>query len=187
MLNDSKKLNIINEIGKIIGEDTRENIHKKGLLHREVNVWFYTPKGEILFQHRAKKKDTYPDLLDATAGGHVELGMGYEDAALQEIKEETGLVITRDQLTFIGMLKMKMFDRATSNINYVLKGVYGYCYGGEKRDLRVEKGRGVGFEAWPLDQIFNLPCGDRKKFIPFILEEKSLNILRKIQALYKTK
>ena len=69
---DSRKLNIVDENDQIIGEDTRENIHRKGLLHREIHVWFYTPKSEIVFQHRAKNKDTFPDLLDATVGGHVE-------------------------------------------------------------------------------------------------------------------
>lgn len=60
----------------------RENIHNQGLLHREIHVWFYTPKGEIIFQHRAKDKDTYPDLLDATVGGHVEINSDYENTAL---------------------------------------------------------------------------------------------------------
>ena len=58
------KLNIIDENGKIIGEDTRKNIHKNGLLHREINVYFYTPQGEIIFQHRSKNKETFPDLLE---------------------------------------------------------------------------------------------------------------------------
>ena len=80
---DNRKLNIIDENGNITGEETRENIHKQGLLHREIHVWFYTPKGEILFQHRAKDKDTYPDLLDATVGGHVEIGAGLLKARLR--------------------------------------------------------------------------------------------------------
>ncbi len=32
-------LNIVNENDEVVGEDTRENIHKKGLLHREINVF----------------------------------------------------------------------------------------------------------------------------------------------------
>ncbi len=31
-------LNIINERDEVIGKDTRESVHKKGLLHREVHV-----------------------------------------------------------------------------------------------------------------------------------------------------
>ena len=59
-------------------------MHKKGLLHPEIHVWFYTPDKEIIFQHRAKNKDTYPDLLDATVGGHVDIGEYVDKAALRE-------------------------------------------------------------------------------------------------------
>jgi len=98
---DNRKLNIVDEDGKIIGVETRENIHNQGLLHREIHVWFYTPKGEIIFQHREKDKDTYPDLLDATVGGHVEIGFDYENTALQELSEETGIKAEKNNLTFI--------------------------------------------------------------------------------------
>ena len=93
---DDRKLSIIDESGKIIGERTREEIHTKGLLHKEIHVWLYTPKGEIIFQHREKDKDTYPNLLDATVGGHVEIGEDYDHAALKELQEETGIQAAMD-------------------------------------------------------------------------------------------
>jgi len=68
-MSQERRLNIVDEEGNIVGEETRENIHKNGLLHREIHVWLYTPNREIIFQHRAKDKDTYPDLLDASVGG----------------------------------------------------------------------------------------------------------------------
>src|SRR3989344_4969317 len=107
---DGSRLNFVDENNNIIGEETRENIHTQGLLHREVHVWLYTPKGEIIFQHRAKNKDTYPDLLDATVGGHVEIGSDYENAALQELKEETGIQTEKDKLLFIEMVRNKSHD-----------------------------------------------------------------------------
>ncbi|EKD96007.1 MAG: Dimethyladenosine transferase, partial [uncultured bacterium] len=91
---DMNILDIVDENENIIGEDSRENIHKKGLLHREIHVWFYTPKDEIIFQLRGKDKVTRPDLLDATVGGHVELGDSYEDTAIKEVYEETGVKLT---------------------------------------------------------------------------------------------
>src|SRR3989338_9985388 len=106
---DDRKLNIVDEAGNIIGIDSRENIHQQGLLHRETHVWFYTPKGEIIFQHRAKDKDTYPDLLDATVGGHVEIGSDYLKTALAEVAEETGLKIAADDLRFITMVRSKNY------------------------------------------------------------------------------
>lgn len=89
-------LNIVNENDEIIGQETRENIHKQGLLHHEVHVHFITPNKEIIFQHRAKDKDFYPDLLDATVGGHVEIGDTYEKTAIKETREETGLIINEE-------------------------------------------------------------------------------------------
>ena len=59
-------LEVINENDNVVGFETRAKIHQDGLLHREIYIWFFTPNGEIIFQHRAKDKDTYPDKLDAT-------------------------------------------------------------------------------------------------------------------------
>lgn len=180
---DNQKLNIVNEIGEIIGEDIRENIHNKGLLHREIHIWFYTLQREIIFQHREKNKDTYPNLLDAAVGGHVEIEMNYESAALQELKEETGINTTKDKLTFIQMVRSKTYDSTTNKTNNAIRAIYAYRYDGRVENLKIEKGKAVRFEAWPLDKIFNISKEDRKRFIPLILKEEMLNIFRKIQQL----
>jgi len=180
---DNRKLNIVDEAGNIVGEDTRENIHNNGLLHREIHVWFYTPKGEIIFQHREKDKDTYPDLLDATVGGHVEIGSDYENTALQELAEETGIQARGNNLTFIQMVRSKTFDIATNKINNVIRAIYAYCYEGKVNDLKVEKGKAIGFESWPLEKIFNISDKDKTRFVPAILKEEGLGIFRKIQKL----
>ena len=182
-MTDNRKLNIVDENGNIIGEETRENIHRQGLLHREVHVWFYTPKDEIIFQHREKDKDTHPDLLDSTVGGHVEMGSDYENAALQELEEETGIKETKNDLAFIQMIRNKTYDKATGMTNNAVRAIYAYRYDGNVENLIVEKGKAIGFEAWPFDKIFNIADEDRKRFIPAILENDVLNIFRKIQNL----
>ncbi len=182
-MKDSKELNIVDENGKIVGKETRKNIHKQGLLHQEIHVWFYTPKGEIIFQHRAKDKDTYPDLLDATVGGHIEIEADYESTALQELKEETGINVIKDDLTFVQMVRIKTYDRVTKMTNNVIRAVYAYCYSGRIGDLKVEEGETVGFEVWPFRKIFNISSKNRKRFIPDVLGHEALNILRKIQKL----
>lgn len=182
-MTDIKKLNIIGENGEIIGEETREHIHRNGLLHREVHVWLYTPKGEIIFQHRGKDKDTYPDLLDATVGGHVEIGADYESAALTELKEETGIRATKDNLAFIQMMRSKTYDQVTGMTNNVIRAIYAYRYDGEVGDLKMEKGEALGFEVWSFEKIFNISDENRKRFIPKILEKEVLGIFRKIEKL----
>lgn len=167
----------------MIGEEIRENIHHQGLLHREIHVWFYTPQGEIIFQHRGKDKDTYPDLLDATVGGHVEIDSDYEHTALKELTEETGIRAEKNSLTFILMIRSKTFDIVTHRINNVIRAIYAYRYEGNVEDLKIEKGEVIGFEAWPLEKIFSLSDKDKKRFVPAIFEKNNLEIFRKIKEL----
>ncbi len=180
---DNRKINIVDEQENIIGEETRENVHNQGLLHQEIHIWFYTPKGEIIFQHREKDKDTYPDLLDATVGGHVEIGSNYENTALQELAEETGIKTEKNNLSFIQMVQSKTFDTATNKTNNVIRAIYAYRYDGKIEDLKVEKGKAIGFELWPLEKIFNISDEDRKRFIPSIFEKQNLEIFTKIKKL----
>ena len=180
---NNRKLNIVDESGNIIGGETRDNIHKNGLLHKEIHVWFYTPKGEIIFQHRAKGKDTYPDLLDATVGGHVEMGDDYEQTALKEIEEETGVKAEKNNLAFIQMTKNKSYDQVTGMTNNVIRAVYAFRYDGKIENLKVEQGKAIGFEAWSFEKLFNISEDDKKYFIRAMLEKEILDIFRRIQKL----
>jgi isopentenyldiphosphate isomerase len=164
-----KILNIVDESDEIIGEDTRENIHKNGLLHREIHVYFITKNKEIIFQHRAKDKDSYPDLLDATVGGHVEIGDSYEQTAIKETEEETGVKLKFSDLILINKVKKYSKDKATNKINNVFNTRYVYIYKGDVKDLKIETGKALGFEVLSLDKLLNLTNEEKTRFIPYIL------------------
>jgi isopentenyldiphosphate isomerase len=178
-----EKLNIVDDTGTIIGEETRKTIHKHGLLHREIHVLFYTPAGDLIFQHRAKDKDTYPDLLDVTVGGHVEIGSDYELSALLEVDEETGLRLHKEDLRFIRTIRGTDIDEATHTINEYLRAVYVYRYEGRVEDLRIEKGKAVGFESWSLETIATLSDEDRKRFIIPHIEGEHMDIFQEIKQI----
>lgn len=163
-------LNIVDEEDKIIGTETRETIHQAGLLHREIHVYFITPNRELIFQHRAKDKDTYPDLLDATVGGHVEIGDSYQQTAIKETKEETGVDIDPKDLIFIKKIRKTSEDLVTGKKNNVFNERYLYIYRGDVGDLLVEKGKAVGFESWPIDRLNNLSQKEKTRFIGAILD-----------------
>jgi isopentenyl-diphosphate Delta-isomerase len=177
------KLNIIDEKENIIGEYAREDIHNQGLLHREIWVWFYNAKGEVIFQHRSNKKDTFANLLDATVNGHVEAGESYEDAAIRETKEETNILLNSSDIVLLDTIKGKFYDSTINITNNIIRTVYAYKYDGRVKDLQVEEGEGVGFEAWAIDDIFSISSEQKKKFVPQIFEERFLNIFNKIRAL----
>ena len=183
MQKNQNKLNIVDTKGNIVGEDTRENIHKQGLLHREIHVWLYTPKKEIIFQHRAKNKDTYPDLLDASVGGHVEIGDSYEDAAVKEIEEETGLKVKESDIVYITTTKTKTFDEVTGMTNHALRKVFAYEFDGNVSNLVVEDGKALGFEIWPINTLLDMSEDDKVKFIPSIFDDEILNVFKEIDKL----
>ncbi len=175
---DGVLLNIIDENGNIIGEATGEDIHKKGLLHREIHVWFYTPKGEVIFQHRAKSKDTFPDMLDATVGGHVEVGSDYEDTALKEMEEETGVIASKSDLKLVKTVRSKHSDPIMGITNNVIRKVFAYKYEGNPEDLRIEKGKSEGFEVWHIEKLGRIAPDEEKRFIPSFLNQEHLEMYK---------
>lgn len=183
MSNQPQKLNVIDEQNNIIGEDTRENIHKHGLLHREIHIWFYTPHGEVIFQLRGRDKDTYPNLLDATVGGHVELSQSFEEAALMEMQEETGIEGQTSNLTLIETTRSKNTDPVTGNTNNALRAVYAYKYTSSIENLKVENDAGAGFEAWPIEQVLYPTEEQLKRVIPALLGPDYRKIFSKIAEL----
>jgi isopentenyldiphosphate isomerase len=183
-LTNKEMLEVVDNDDEVIGLETRKKIHKKGLWHREAHVWFYTPQGEIIFQHRAKDKETYPDLLDATVGGHVEPGHSYLETAVKETEEETGVAVKPENLVLITKFKTESYDEVTKLHNNAFKTEFAYCYKGNVNDLKVEDNQGLGFEAWPVDTLLSLSDKDKVHFISGIINSsKFLGVFREIKKL----
>ncbi len=173
------KLNILNESTEIISQEERDIIHRDGLLHQEINIHFYTPQAELIYQHRAKDKDMWPDKLDATVGGHVEIGQSYEEAAIAEAKEETGLNIDPNKLELVDVVRYNVKEEATGNVNNIFQAIYLYEYNGEVSDLTIEEGKASGFEVWKIDDILNIE--DKDKFIPTMLSPERIEAFKRIK------
>ena len=80
-------------------------VHKKGLCHATVHIWFYSNKGKILLQQGAASKAIYPLLWDVSVAGHVNAGESLLAGAIREVKEEIGLIILENDLKKIGVVK----------------------------------------------------------------------------------
>ena len=82
---------VVDEHDNVIGAERRSVIHKEGLIHRIVRILILNDKNELLLQLRAHKEDTYAGKWDQSAGGHVDAGEEYDQAAYRELKEELGV------------------------------------------------------------------------------------------------
>lgn len=170
IVEDIEMLEVVNDQDEVIGLEERSVIHDKGLLHREVHVWFVTPNREIIFQHRAKDKDTFPDLLDAAAGGHVDPGMSYEETAHKETEEETGVVMDPSKLREIKKWRKLSVDEVMGAKNNTFRINYAYLYEDDIVDLCPEEGKILGFEVWHIDDLRGLSPADASRFIRYIVE-----------------
>lgn len=175
-------LEIVDENDVVIGIAPRKEIHAKGFLHREVNVIFMTPTGELIFQRRSKTKDVCPNILDAAAAGHVEIGDSYETTALKEAMEETGIAIDPSELVFI---KKEYCSITEKNVeNNCFRAIFGYIYDGDVTDMQIEEGQSAGFELYPLKDMYALPEDLSRQFMMrFVTPERSADVYETLEGM----
>jgi isopentenyldiphosphate isomerase len=82
---------VVNERDEVIGQKSRSEVHRLGLMHRAVHVLVFNAAGQVFLQKRSMKKDRQPGLWDSSASGHVDSGEDYDDCAVRELHEEIGL------------------------------------------------------------------------------------------------
>ena len=85
---------VCNERDEIIGQKTRQEVHRLGLRHRAVHVLVFNARGEMFLQKRSMKKDCFPGKWDSSASGHLDCGEDYDACAIRELREELGLEAT---------------------------------------------------------------------------------------------
>lgn len=86
-------LEVVDENNRVIGTESRREIHEKALRHRSVHIFIFNHQGGLYLQKRSPSKDQYPDHWDSSAAGHTDPGESPRQAAQRELKEELGLEV----------------------------------------------------------------------------------------------
>lgn len=98
-----EKFDVLKENGEYEGRiESRDDCHKYGFWHKAVAMFMINSKGQVLLQKRSANKKLWPNKWDMTAGGHVLAGEFGFEAIIREIKEELGIDIQKNDITFIG-------------------------------------------------------------------------------------
>lgn len=90
---------------------SKDDVLSKGLLHGAAHVWIWREVAgskEVLLQRRAADKRTFPNMLDISAAGHIDLGETPEQAAIREAQEEIGLTIEPSNLILVDRFHITM-------------------------------------------------------------------------------
>ncbi len=98
--NPNEMIAVVDENDSVIGKDTRDNVHKKGLLHREIAVIVFNKKNEMLLQ---KRKDN--GKYGFSAAGHFSVNESYLQGAIREAKEEIMIELKENDLKEIAKLR----------------------------------------------------------------------------------
>jgi isopentenyldiphosphate isomerase len=155
MTNLRERLTIVDEHDKEIGEATKGDVWKKGLIHRVVWGVAYGPDGRILVQRRAgpDKKILYPSCMDVSWGGHVQVGQPYDDAARAEAAEELGL--SDLQLEKLGVSYWEATFQASEPVGEIKLRKFGAVYKTYLSTLPtdLQESEVAGVEWWTVDQI----------------------------------
>jgi isopentenyl-diphosphate Delta-isomerase len=93
-------IDIINMNDQVIGQATREDVYAKNHMHRIVHIIVRDSAGRFLLQIRSATVKYRPLHWSTAAGGHVQTGETYEQAARRELEEEIG--ITQGELREVG-------------------------------------------------------------------------------------
>ena len=161
--NAMEYLDILDENGNKTGEkDTRENIHKLGLLHSEVAAFIYTDTGEILLQKRKSNKATYAGVWSVT-GGHVLTGENNEDAIMREIKEELNINVNKDEINFVTKYRSKKVK--DNIINNKFFSIYNIKISMEQLlKIKIQKEELEDVKLFSIDEIENILNRDDKHY-----------------------
>jgi isopentenyldiphosphate isomerase len=142
----------------------REIAHREGVPHEAVHLWIVRDLARepgLLFQRRASHKDTYPDCLDITVGGHVPYGFTGDKLA-KETREEIGIEVPKRERIDLGWFRFEereegLFQREFQRV-YLLN---------DERPLdgyRFNDGEVVGVFAVRLRDLEGVMRGDGKPF-----------------------
>ena len=171
---------VVDERGQPTGVvKRRANVHRDGDWHRSVHVWVvgrHAGEAFILFQRRSAGKDIWPDMLDATAAGHLGVGESVTDA-MREIEEELGIVPDLQGLRHIGTrfnvseIAPDVLDREVQEV-FLLR---------DDRPLHTYAPAVVevaGLVQFPLDPLLALFRGDRERAPGMVLNAATGKVFR---------
>ena len=82
----------------LLGVAMKSQAHKEGLWHKVFHCWIISEDGNVWLQLRGSDKNLYPNLLDVSCGGHIQVGETVKNGGLLEMEEKLGLCLKEHDL-----------------------------------------------------------------------------------------
>lgn len=118
-------LTVVDEDDNEIGKSPYREVISKKLITRSSNIFILNSEGKIFVHKRNRNLNIYPGMWDVKVGGFVSYPESYEQAAVRELREETGINLTADKLEFLFRAKFR------SRVHNTNRKVYRISYDGK--------------------------------------------------------
>ena len=112
-------LDIFDENHQFLGTKSKKEVHEKGYWHQVFACLFIDSKQNLVYlQYKNNTHNPVSSLnkLDISVGGHLISGETYQDGP-REIKEESSIDVSYDQLHYLGMHKTNVII----NDHYIIR------------------------------------------------------------------
>lgn len=176
-------IEVVDEKDEVVDSKSRTEVHKLGLLHRQVYVWMFDEDKNIFFQKRGLHSRS-AGLLDTTVGGHVNQGEDYLSSAVREAEEETGISISPSDLMFLRKFRSShdSNDYFLGTLNNFFGVVYVYKHPINEQDLKKEEGiPGGGFQKLSYNFLLNPEKEYIQMIHPVVFSEQIPYLLKYLQ------
>lgn len=121
-------LDVLNEAGEHTGKtEKRSVVHKRGLWHRVVHVWFSNSRGQLLMQKRAMQKQPYLVKWDVSVAVHVEAGDDAHATVVKEVGEEIDFPLTLEQAKAAWQFQTRIQDQTYAVDNEIVEVYWFEC------------------------------------------------------------
>ena len=177
MLNQLKKVTLVNEKDEVIGEGELLEAHRgSGKLHRAISVFLFNDNDEVLLQKRSVKKIVGASQWANTCCGNVRPGESYEECAYRRLYEELGI----EGIALIPICKFEYQIRCNEEFSeHEMDTVFTGKFNGEIKPNPEE----VSEYKWMRKDDLILEWKKNKNqfvpWLPFLLEQKE--VIRNLQ------
>ena len=165
-----------------IGTEDRNKVHERGLWHQTIHCWIIRPNGKIVVQMRGANILSHPNTLDISAAGHLRAGEKLKDC-VREVKEEIGIDIEFDALTYLGYFRRTSDSVRDGQPNHNREFTHVFFVKDETplREYQLQKDEVDGIYEMDIDKALALFFGETPG--RFLLEIKPENENRILELL----
>lgn len=151
--NTEEYVDVLDEQGEKTGEVvTRAKTYATGKWSAASDVWILNENNEVLLQLRSPKKENNPNTWDISAAGRIASGETSLSGAMREAKEELGISLHPDELTYIGTVRESDVFSSDRIVN-VFSSVYVVRKNLRREDLKLQESE-VADVAWvPIEEF----------------------------------